>query len=197
MANLLPLVSFILVSTFTPGPSNITSASMGVLHGYRNTLKLQLGLAVGVLAIMLLSGWISAALLQVFPVLEPILRYAGAAYILYLAFGLLRASYVFAESKTTPLGFVNGLALQILNPKLFVYAFTLFSAFLAPMANNVPLLVLVAILLAAVSFSATSVWALFGTAIRTHLENPRLRMMINILLAVSLVYAAVEVTGIL
>ncbi len=196
LANPLPLLSYILISTFTPGPSNIASASMGVLHGYRNTLKLQLGLAVGVLIGMLLSGWISTTLLNAFPVLEPVLRYAGAAYILYLAFVLLRASYGFAEKSVEPLGFLHGLTLQLSNPKLYVYAFTLFSTFLAFMTENVPLVILAAIILAAISFVATSVWSLFGTWIKTHLQNPRLKVMVNIILSLSLVYAAIALVGI-
>jgi cysteine/O-acetylserine efflux protein len=195
-ANLLPLLSYVLISTFTPGPSNITSASMGVLHGYRNTLKLQLGLATGVLIVMLASGAISTTLLQIFPILEPVLRYAGAAYILYLAYSLLRANYVFAERDSQPLGFLPGFVLQILNPKLTVYAFTLFSAFLAPVTGNLLLLALVAILLAAISFGATSVWALFGTGIKVRLENPRLKTIFNVVLSLSLVYAAVALLGI-
>lgn len=191
LANPIPVLSYILISTFTPGPSNIASASMGVLHGYRNTLKYQLGLAAGVLSIMFLIGWISTALLQILPVLEPVLRYVGAAYILYLAFGLARASYVFTESSARPLGFVPGFALQVLNPKLLVYAFTLFSAFLAPIATNILLLALAAILLAGTSFAATSVWALFGTGIKTYLKNPRLKAIVNIVLALALVYVAV------
>ncbi len=197
LANAFPLLSYVLISTFTPGPSNITSASMGVLHGYRNTLKLQMGLAAGVLIVMLFSGWISTTLLAIFPVLEPILRYAGAAYILYLAYGLVRASYVFVENKVTPLGFMHGLTLQILNPKLIVYAFTLFSAFLAPITANIPLLVFAALLLAATSFGATSVWALFGTGIKTHLQDPRLKTIVNVLLSLSLVYVAIALIGIL
>ena len=165
LANPLAVISYILISTFTPGPSNVTSASMGVLHGYRNTLRLQFGLATGVLIVMFVSGSISTALLSIFPVLEPVLRFAGAAYILYLAYGILKASYVFSENNVKPLGFLQGLALQILNPKLIVYAFTLFSGFLTGMTNNVPLLIMVAIILAAISFAATSVWALFGTGI--------------------------------
>ena len=195
LANPLAVISYILISTFTPGPSNVTSASMGVLHGYRNTLRLQFGLATGVLIVMFVSGSISTALLSIFPVLEPVLRYAGAAYILYLAYGILKASYVFSENNVKPLGFLQGLALQILNPKLIVYAFTLFSGFLTGMTNNVPLLIMVAIILAAISFAATSVWALFGTGIKTHLQNPRVKTMVNVLLALSLVYAAIALIG--
>ena len=196
MANPFALVSYILISTFTPGPSNVTSASMGVLHGYRNTLQFQLGLAAGVLIVMFISGSISTALLSIFPVLEPVLRFAGAAYILYLAYRILKASYVFAENNAKPLGFVQGLALQVLNPKLIVYSFTLFSGFLISITNNVPLLLLAAIVLAAISFVSTSVWALFGTGIKTYLQNPRLKTLINIALSLSLVYAAIALIDI-
>lgn len=196
LENPFALLSYILVSTFTPGPSNIASASTGVLHGYRKTLALQLGLASGVLLVMLTSGWVSTTLLRVFPVLEPVLRYAGAAYILYLAYGLARASYVFTESNDKPLGFLHGLTLQILNPKLIVYAFTLFTTFLASITTNIPLLALAALLLAATSFVATSVWALFGTGIKTFLQNPRLKIVVNLLLSLSLVYAAIALLGI-
>src|SRR5512135_633416 len=76
---LIPVLSYVLISTFTPGPSNISSASLASLHGYRNTLIYQGGLAAAVFLIMLLSGAISASLLDVFPGLEPVLRYTGAA----------------------------------------------------------------------------------------------------------------------
>jgi len=195
--NLFSLISFILISTFTPGPSNISTASTAVLHGYRNSLKYQAGLAAGVFILMLLSGLLSTTLLRIFPAFEPIMRYIGAGYILYLAFAILKASYTFNEQDAKPLGLIHGFMLQILNPKLFVYAFTLFSAFLATMTGNVIFLILIAILLAAVSFCATSLWAVFGTTIKTHLHNPRLNKIINISLSLLLVYSAISITGLI
>lgn len=193
--HLFPLISYVLISTFTPGPSNISSASSAVMHGYKNTLGYQGGLAAGVFFVMLLSGWISTTLLGIFPTLEPVLRYAGAAYILYLAFSILKASYTFNNQEVKPLRFGHGLILQVLNPKLIVYAFTLFSTFLAPITNNLALFVLAATLLAATSFGATSVWAIFGTTIKTSLNHSRLKTMVNILLSLSLVYTAIALTG--
>jgi cysteine/O-acetylserine efflux protein len=194
-ASLLPVISYVLISTFTPGPSNISSASIAVVHGYRKTINYQMGLAAGVFFLMMISGWFSAALLDFFPSLEPIMRYAGATYILYLAFAILKASYSFNQEHTKPLGVVNGFMLNILNPKLMVYAFTLFSAFLASITTNIPLLILVAILLAATSFCATSVWALFGAAIQIYLRHPRMKMIVNMILSLSLVYAALSLLG--
>ena len=195
--HLAPLLSYVFVSTFTPGPSNISSASSAVLHGYKRSLIFQGGLAAGVFLVMLLSGWVSAALLGLFPLLEPVLRYAGAAYILYLAYSVLKASYTFSNQESKPLGFGHGILLQVLNPKLIVYAFTLFSAFLAPISGNIAWLALAAALLAAVSFAATSVWAAFGATIKTYLQNPRLKTIVNIILALSLVYTAVALTGLI
>ena len=194
-ANLLPLISYILISTFTPGPSNISSASMAVIHGYKKTIDFQAGLAAGVFLLMVISGLFSTTLLNIFPALESIMRLVGAAYIVYLALGILKASYSFTEEGTKPLGLANGFILQVLNPKLTVYAFTLFSAFLAPITTNIPLLILIAIILAATSFCATSMWALFGTAIQTYFHNPQLKTAINVFLSLSLLYTAVALLG--
>ena len=194
---LFPLLSFVLVATFTPGPSNISSASMGVLHGYKKTLNYLVGLATGVFIMLLLSGLISTSLLSLFPAVESILRFAGAAYILYLAFGILKASYTFNETDQKPMGFVQGLLLNLLNPKLVVYGLTLFSAFLAPITGNIALLILAVGLLSAVAFCATSTWALFGMVIKTHLHQPRVKAMVNIILSLLLIYTAIKLSGII
>ena len=195
--DLFPVISFVLITTFTPGPANISSASMGVLHGYKGTLKFLFGLVSGFFIIMSLSGLISATLLRFFPALEPALRYIGAAYILYLAFSILKASYTFEAGDVKPMGYIHGLVLQVSNPKMLVYAFTLFSTFLASIAGNLSLLLLVVPLLALTAFCATSTWALFGTVIKTYLHSPRAKMTVNIILSLFLVYAAIELTGIL
>jgi len=169
---------------------------MAVIHGYKNTLKYQLGLALGVFALMFLSGWFSATLLNLFPTLEPILRTVGAAYILYLAFLILKASYIFTDQNEKPLGLIQGMMLNVLNPKLIVYAFTLFSAFLSSVRINFTTLTTICILLALVSFCATSLWALFGNAIKRYLHNPRWKMVINVILSLMLVYAAASLVGI-
>jgi cysteine/O-acetylserine efflux protein len=197
IASLLSVISYVFVSTFAPGPSNISSASMAVLHSYKNTLKYQVGLAAGVFLLMFLSGWFSTTLLKLFPALEPILRYIGAGYILYLAFGILKASYSFVEIDAKPLGFVQGLMLNILNPKLVIYAFTLFSAFLSSMATSFIALVTICLLLAIVSFGATSMWGLFGTAIKLYLHDPKLKTVVNAILSLMLVYAAITLIGVI
>ena len=190
--NLLPIISYVLITTFTPGPSNIASASMGLLYGFRRTLSFLFGLAAGFFVVMILSGLVSSTVLGLFPILEPVLRYLGAAYILYLAFGILKESYAFTENNTKPMGFWHGILLQIVNPKLIVYAFTLFSSILIPLIKNTIQLVSAVLVLTVTSFCATAVWALFGTAIKSYLHIPRVKTALNICLSLLLVLTALQ-----
>jgi cysteine/O-acetylserine efflux protein len=194
---LLPLLSYVLISSFTPGPATISTSSLAMLVGFRRTLRYQAGLAMGVWVMMLAGGLVSATLLLWLPAIEPVLRLVGAAYILWLAYGILHASYSFSEQEARPLGFRHGLLLQLSNVKLIVYAFTLFSTFLASIARQPAALVLAALLLAAVAACATLLWALFGAGIKTRLRSPRLTRWVNAGLALFLVYAAIDLSGLL
>jgi cysteine/O-acetylserine efflux protein len=128
---------------------------------------------------------------------ESAMRYIGAAYILYLAFAILKASYRFTEKEAKPLGITSGFLLQISNPKLFIYAFSLFSGFLVSMSGNVAQIVVISVLLAVVSFCATSLWAIFGTTIKTYLHHPHVKTSVNIALSLLLVYTALDLAGLL
>ena len=193
--NYFAFLSFVFVTTFTPGPNNISSTSMGVLHGFRKTWPYRLGIATGFFFVMLLCGAISSTLQRIFPGFETALRYAGAVYILWLAYETLRATYTFKEGEKTLLGFSRGLLLQILNPKVVVYGLTLYSTFLLSIAHNVFYAMLSALFLASMSLCSTSTWALFGSAIRNYLHHPTVRRVVNVALALLLVYTAIELSG--
>jgi len=165
------LISFVGITTFTPGPNNITSASMGILFGYRKTLQYLVGITVGFFLIMAISGWISTALLQLLPAFENILRIVGPIYILWLAYHTFKASYTFEEDHQVLLGFSNGIFLQLLNPKVIVYGLTVYSTLLGERVSSPLLLLLSAIALAGVGFCAVSTWTLFGASIRVFMNN--------------------------
>ena len=149
---LIPLISFVLATTFS-GPNNISSASMGVLYGFRQTLKYLVGIVAGIFLVMLLCAWVSSMLLKFIPTIEPTLRIVGAVYILWLAAGTARASYDFKETGQPPMAFKMGFLLQALNmQKVIIYGLTLYSTFLAAVANNPFILVVSAIFFAFTAF---------------------------------------------
>lgn len=200
-SELFPAILFILITTFSPGPTNIASAAMGVLHGYQQTLKFLFGLTAGFFILMGFCALASVSLLESFPALAAILRYVGAAYILYLAVGTFKATYTFDHAtanhtQTKPMGFNAGLTLQLLNPKLVVYGLTLFSTFFAPLRGQLGVVIGVVSLLAVTAFSATSAWTLFGTLIKTYLHQPSIKLAINAVLALFLVYSALDLAGV-
>ena len=170
---------------------------MGILFGYRRSLGYMLGIASGFFMMLTLSGWLSGFLLAHVPAFEPILRVVGAIYILWLAWHTLRASYSFQAEDQKPLGFLQGFLLQVLNVKVIVYALTLYGTFLAGKISSPLILILSALTFACVGFGSLSVWTLFGAGIRKYLELIWVKRALNIILALLLVYSAVELSGVL
>jgi cysteine/O-acetylserine efflux protein len=185
-------LGFILISTFTPGPNNISSAAMGALHGFKATRFYLLGITSGFFIVMLVCALASASVLNVFPGLETGLRYIGAVYLLYLAYGMLKASYTFESEHVKPLGFMNGFVLQLLNPKLIIYGLALFSTFFASIVTQPGQLVVMLLLLTLVGLCSTTLWASSGTLIGKYLHHPRVKLAVNVGLSLFLVYTALE-----
>ncbi len=193
--DLLPFFTFITVTTFTPGPNNVSSASMGLNFGYRKSLPYLFGILFGVAAVTFACGLISGPVLTAIPSVSRWLRWLGAAYILWLAWGTLRADWAIGGTNIAPrlMGFPQGVLLQLLNPKLFVFAVSLFATFLQPLAGKpLPLLILV-LLLSVVDFSSISLWSLSGAALNRHIGNSMVRKAVNASLALLLVYTAVAI----
>lgn len=194
---MIPLISFVIVTSFTPGPNNISSASMGILYGYRRTVNYLLGISAGFFVVMVTCACLSSLLLSLFPFAESALRWIGAGYILWLAVQILRADPGSARPDEPVRAFSKGFALQLFNPKVAVYGLTLYSTFLVPIKGRIGWLSVSAVLFAFVGFLATSTWALFGAAIKQSLKNDAFRKAVNAFLSLLLVYTAAELSGIL
>lgn len=192
---LIPFLSFVIVTTFTPGPNNMSSTSMGIRYGYKNTLNYLWGIGTGFFLVMLICGFLSTTLLRVFPQFEHVLRIIGALYILWIAVTTVRETYNFHEDEKPLMGFLQGLLLQVLNAKVIIYGMTLYATYLASIMNRPFQLVISSLSLALLAFSSISIWTLFGSVIKTYLGIPKIRIIINVILALLLVYSAVQLSG--
>lgn len=192
-----PLIIFVLSTMVTPGPNNLTGASMGILYGYRKGYKYVLGVAAGFFLIMMLSGLLSGFLIKTIPGFDKTVRILGALYILWLAVGILRTSLAREISSQPLMGFSNGLLLQFFNPKVMVLGLTLYSSFLAPITNNFAWLALSAAILGCLAFLVTSTWTIAGSILFQSLKKPAILKTINVVLALLLVYTAIELSGVL
>lgn len=146
---------------------------------------------------MCLCALVAAAVLSAFPSLQVYLRIGGALYIAWLAAHTFLGSMKADSSEKPGLGFTNGLLLQILNAKVIVYGLTLYSTFLGALSGRPVLLALSAAVFAAIGFSSISAWALLGSTFTLVLSNTLVRRITAAVLALVLLYSAVESSGIL
>jgi len=189
------LASFVVVTTFTPGPNNISSMSLGISAGYRRSLPFLAGVTVGFFGVMCLCALLAAVLLSAFPSVQPVLRIVGALYIAWLAVHTFLSSMKTEPPDKAMLGFTSGLLLQLFNAKVIIYGLTLYAAFLGALSGRPALLGLSAAALALVGFASTSLWAAVGSSLTRILSHPRVRRISSIVLSVLLLYSAIESSG--
>lgn len=196
--NLVTLVSYVFITSFTPGPNNISSAANAARWGLSRTWGYLFGIMTGFFVIMALCGILSGVLMIALPWLETYMRWVGAAYILWLAYGLVKCgSHGGLEGTGSMRGFALGFILQFVNPKVILYGITLYTAFLSPiLARPVPVL-LVTGLLSVIGFASILTWAVFGAGIDRFLQGPAHRKVLNGFFALLLVYTAATVADLI
>jgi len=131
-----------------PGPNSMFVLSTAARRGVRNGYKAACGVFLGDGVIMFLSAAGVASLLKTEPVLFDVVKYAGAAYLCYIGYGLLRGAWrkrhprpdstpEVATEATEPLvdersPFRRALGISLLNPKAILFFVSFFIQFVSP-----------------------------------------------------------------
>jgi len=190
--NVIAFLSFVAVTTFTPGPNNIMAMSNASRFGLKRSMRFTFGVCAGFFLIVGLSIAFTIGLYQLIPKIKPVMTVIGAAYILWLAWKTMTSS-PHDDSTAGQSTFVSGMLLQFLNPKAILYGVTAASTFIVPYYDSVPVLVGFAAALAVVSLASTSCWALFGSVFQRFMaENHRA---VGYVMGALLVYCAVSLFG--
>jgi threonine/homoserine/homoserine lactone efflux protein len=138
-----------LALTATPGPDMLLIASRSVTQGRASGFATLAGIQVGTYCHALAAALGLSQLFLAVPLAYDVVRYAGAAYLLYLAWKAFRSSgTAFAPSaglKCYPIGsvFRQGLLTNLLNPKMALFVLALFPQFVRPQAGNVAVQIMV------------------------------------------------------
>ena len=180
------LLVYALVTSITPGPNNFMLLASGVNFGFVRTVPHMLGIGIGFLVLLLAVGFGLGAVLTAFPALHTVLKIAGGAYLLYLAWKIAMSRSMGAEAgaKARPMNFLEAAAFQWVNPKAWVMAITAMAVYTNP---DQPFLSVVVISLAFAVVNLPSVsWAGFGMALRGFLSEPMRLKWFNIAMGVLL-----------
>ena len=190
MFNWVSFLTYAVVTAITPGPNNIMSMSNGSRKGFKGALPFNLGIWVGFSVVMLLCTIFCSILSTFIPKIKLPMLIVGAAYMPYLAWETFRSSDNIEEDHSRD-GFLSGLLLQFINPKIYIYCMMSMEAYILPFYNgNAPALFGFAMLLAFIGFAFTLCWSAFGSVFK-YLFSKHAKL-VNTIMALLLVYCAVS-----
>src|SRR3954470_5749876 len=177
-------VVFATVMFFTPGPNNIMLLSSGLTYGFRRTLPHIAGITIGFAFMIGAVGLGLGTVFITYPMLQTILKYAGVAYLIYLAAAIAMSGPVKAgqDNARGPLTFWGAAMFQWINVKGWVMVIGTITAYAGIAAFPLNILIQVVISLA-LGVMSCSVWALFGSALRPVLTSPTAVRAFNIVMA--------------
>ncbi len=121
MSMLLSMAAFALASSITPGPVNVVALGNGARHGVAASMPHVTGATVGFTLLLLLTGLGLHELLLQLPWLTGAIRWAGIAFLIYMAWKLaLDSGELDAYATLKKPSMSQGAAMQWLNPKAWL-----------------------------------------------------------------------------
>lgn len=156
-----------LLLTASPGPGVLYVTARSIAQGRRAGFASMFGIESGELVWLAATATGLAALLAASVAALTILRFAGAAYLIYL--GIQRWRH--AEEIVTPgrerLGriYVQGMVTQLVNPKVAVFFIAFLPQFLTPNAPIAPQVLVLGVIYIAVALTVDVTYVLSASAI--------------------------------
>ncbi|MFP8966137.1 LysE family translocator [Pokkaliibacter sp. CJK22405] len=131
-----------LVVVLIPGTGVLYTVATGLFVGKRASVFAALGCTLGIIPALLASALGLAAIFHTSALAFQLVKYAGAAYLLYLAWQMWRSSTPLAvagDKQTTGYGGIvaKGFLLNILNPKLSIFFLAFLPQFLPASSSAV------------------------------------------------------------
>jgi threonine/homoserine/homoserine lactone efflux protein len=185
---LLGFALFALVTSITPGPNNTMLLASGVNFGFNRSIPHMLGITCGFFILVLAVGFGLGAVFQTWPLLYTVLRYVGAAYLLYLAWKIAHSGPVSEteQGHAKPISYWGAAAFQWVNPKAWIMAIGAISTY-TPLQGYFTNVIVIAAVFALINLPSVSVWAACGSLLRNVLRDPRWLRVFNLGMALLLV----------
>ncbi|MTI45467.1 threonine/homoserine/homoserine lactone efflux protein [Roseibium hamelinense] len=173
-----------LVVLAVPGPTIMLVVSYALSHGRKSATASVLGVGLGDATAATVSLLGLGAILAASATAFGILKWAGAAYLLWLGVKMWRAPSSALETVNLPETlakkiFLNAFVVTALNPKGIVFFMAFLPHFIAPGAPIAPQLVILGATFVVLGVLNAAVYALAASAIGTRLKSPAIVGLIN------------------
>ncbi|MCI8551752.1 MAG: LysE family transporter [Lawsonibacter sp.] len=178
---------YCLINAFTPGPGNILALNTVTNYGWQRGKPLFFGIFAGYYVVQFLCAVFVYGVSAFLPDLQDILKYIGAAYILWLAVHIA-ISQPEQNSVDRAASFTKGFVLQFVNIKIYMFGITALTGFVVSYSTSFVVLLLFELIIATIGTIATCTWIGLGVLIQK-LYSKYYRV-VNIILALMLLECA-------
>lgn len=162
----LSFLSFVALSGITPGPANLTSLATSLTYGKYSALKQWIGLITGCITDAMISVLIAFFLGTALNEYVKYLAFVGVAYLLWMAFHMLKATYSTDQKEVKEPGFWRGYFLQLTNVKVILTCITALSSYVLPVTRSFPTLLIFGCCLGVIQPTCNLVWLFTGVALQ-------------------------------
>lgn len=181
------LLGYMLVCSFTPGPGNILALNTTGKYGWKRSRRLILGICLGYAIVQTICTVALYFLNQVFSSALLILQYVGGAYMIWLAIHMIQSNPQSNTADKQPT-LREGLLLQLVNVKIYLYISTLLSAYFIPNCETVMELFFAGAFAVSIGSLACLTWAFLGATLQVLYQ--KYYKPVNIVLGLFLIYCA-------
>ncbi|SMF60384.1 Threonine/homoserine/homoserine lactone efflux protein [Tistlia consotensis] len=190
--SILPLALFAAVATLSPGGATTLATASGARFGFRRSLPLLAGIALGLASLAATAALGLAGLLLEVPSLGLATRLAGSAYLLWLAWRLATSGAPGEATGTAaPVSFGGGLLLLLSNPKGWAMALAAAGSFASLADGPLQLALLLGAAFGLAAAASLTLWCgaglLLGRWLRTEARWRVANLLLAALLAASIV----------
>jgi threonine/homoserine/homoserine lactone efflux protein len=162
-----------LIVVVSPGTGVLYTLATGLSRGARASIVAAFGCTLGSVPHMAAAILGLAALLHTSALAFQTLKYAGVAYLLYMAWMTLKESGALNVEKQPDRSsrqvIVHAILINILNPKLTIFFFAFLPQFVpAETSDGLPLMLELSVVFMLLTFVVFVGYGLFAAAVRTH-----------------------------
>ena len=129
--------------TMAPGPDNIFVLTQGIARGRKSAIITALGMCSGISVHTTAAAFGVSAVFYSSVLAFNLVKYAGAAYLLFLAYKTLRdrsaIKLAAADDRASMALFKRGFIMNVLNPKVAMFFLAFLPQFVTPKTGYIPL----------------------------------------------------------
>ena len=165
MAVMLNFLVYCVINSLTPGPGNILALNTVTNYGYQKGRPLFFGIFAGYYVVQVLCAIFVYGLNAIVPDMMMVMKYIGAAYILWLAVHIA-ISKPSTENTDQSASFLKGFMLQFVNVKIYLFGITALTGYIVEFDPSFTSLLFFELVIATIGTIATSLWVGMGLLIQ-------------------------------